>query len=410
MVNKLVKNIQSILVFVLSALVFSRDVKPSGHVSLKPVSKNALSLLSDVRVSKVKVLDELPCDITFFFADVKYTGTELKICEFGGVASSIADTQIIINGKQELLVKPYWGLFWHYLKQFNKPILYVGDQQPAITKELFTVGGKAFSSMPKFLDYFKKAQSTRSRPTKIKDYEGIVVINKCMQGFSRKDFLKEYPMLLWVNGYTKMFTVKRHAFQLSDKNPELRACFPAWKIYKKKYDDGLAEQIIKDIGAPFYIIKPINSMQSRGVIMTRGEKLDEDLKLILQNPETIKASAHKSLSYWKKDTNETFFVQAYAPSKTIRVQGNDYDPTMRLVFFLRHEEGVMTVNVVAGYWKIPVKALNASGTLTEKHITKPFSGDFFSGLLVDPEDLKHAKELLASMLPSLYQKMLACGV
>src|SRR5579872_2155697 len=122
------------------------------HAALhvKPITKNILSLLDDtleVDVKKNKLVSrDLPADISFLFADLKFTGDQIKICEFGGIMAGVHDTQVMVNNKEETVVSPYWSLFWHYLKQYNTPIWYVGDKMPAITKELFAVDGQYFEN------------------------------------------------------------------------------------------------------------------------------------------------------------------------------------------------------------------------------------------------------------------------
>lgn len=324
--------------------------------------------------------DELVSDISFLFADIKYTGKELKICDIGGMFTGGAHTRQL-NGKKT--GKTYWDLFWHYLSSFNKPIWYLGDQKPSAMLELEKVGGKAFSTLEEFLAYYQSqlaaetvGMSASKKNKRIVDYKGILVIKK--RRLSRKSLVKNYPDILLVNVNTKRFTGKRNPLiELLEKNPHLHAFIPSWKVYKKEYSSTLAAQIIEELPADFYIIKPVRGILSRGVLMVHKEELDRYLKLILQDPQAINATSYINLAYWKTDTQENFFVQAYAPSKTITHYEKQYDPTMRVIFFLSHDQGSMGIDVAAGYWKIPPKSLDQEAPLTEKHITRPFFGRIF---------------------------------
>ena len=140
--------------------------------------------------------------------------------------------------------------------------------------------------------------------------------------------------------------------------------------------------------------------------MTTKQDLARYLKAILKEKSKLTGSPYQDLLYWQTDDNENFYVQEYVPSKKIIVNEKEYDPTMRVAFFLNHDQGVITVHVVAGYWKIPSKGLNEVGTLTEKHITRPSSGKLFTGIPVRSQDFKQVKELLVQVLPALYTKML----
>ena len=371
------------------------------HLSL--TAYDLLEGLFDTGKSTIKTECDLPRDITFFFADIKYTGSELKICEFGGMFTGGEHTHHIFNGPQKKVSFSYWDLFWHYLSRFNKPIWYIGEKKEAVMKTLTKVGGIAFSSSDEFLDYYSKQNF--SKPTSSALFTGILVDKQ--RALKRRSFLKTYPEIILVNAYTKKFAGKRNPIiELITHNPELSELIPCWKMYEKKYTPTLALRITQEIPADFYIIKPVRGIMSKGVLMVSRKDLDSHLKLILQETEAIKPTDFSHLAYWKTDQNESFFVQAYAPSKEITYERKRYDPTMRVIFFLSHDQGVVTVDVAAGFWKIPPQSLDAQAPLTEKHITRPFIGRFFSGIPIDPVDFKHVQKLLNSTLPSVYCKML----
>ena len=401
-----------------------RELACHSALHVQPITENVLSLLDDTLEIDIQKNDSLPADISFLFADLKYNDQnnddeKIKICEFGGIMAGMANTQVMINSIEETLITPYWNLFWHYAKKYNKPLWYIGENTPAITKELFAVGGKYFANLSSFTKYLdttitydkkscdKKSHRSPKNSKNIKDCAGILILANNTSVKTRQKFMQTYPDVLVANRYVRRFTLKQKAYKLFHEDAELRPYMPRLKSYNKKYTSNLAQQICTDIPTDYFVIKPIDAMQSKGVVMTDKAGLDGVLKLILRDTITILPTAHKSLSHWKKDANMTFFVEEYAPSKTIIINKKTYDPTMRLVFFMSHEAGKIKINVVAGYWKIPVKALSEEGTLTEKHITKPFSGDFFTGIMISPDDMKNVKNIFKSMPSNKYVKMLA---
>ena len=390
---------------VLLFLVVQVSYNLCADVSKTFLSKNVLSVLSETSKVKIDSLDQLPADISFLCADLKYTGKAIKICEFGRMLSNIRSTPVMINGKEEILAIPHWDLFWHYLAQFNKPIWYVGKQKGRVLKE-FSAQGKSFETLSEFLTYFNKI-ARHNKDVKLgtlQDYAGILVVN---DRHVKLDKIKQkHSNILIVNGYTDIFTQKTHSFGLFTENNELKNFSPGWKEYKKEYAPELTQTIMRDIPADFYIIKPIKAVQSRGVLMITKEDLDYYLKLILGNNKTTQSPYDDNITYWRTDTFESFYVQEYVPSKEVIIKGKKYDPTMRLFFFLSHDQGFLTVNVLAGYWKIPLKSLDEPGALMEKHISHALLGRDFTGLLIDSENLNHAKKIMGDMLSSLYPKML----
>lgn len=177
-------------------------------------------------------------------------------------------------------------------------------------------------------------------------------------------------------------------------------------MYPKQYHQDLAKQILNDLQAPICIIKPINALQSYGVIMVTADDLDETLRLILTPNDDIKKMHHRCYKHWVTDNNDTFIVEAYAPSKTMVIDNKPYDPTMRIVFCLSYQQGIITLHVLGGFWKIPLKALNETGTLTEQHITIPFTGAKYVGIPIEEHDMQQVQQALAAFIKPLYSIML----
>ena len=155
------------------------------------------------------------------------------------------------------------------------------------------------------------------------------------------------------------------------------------------------------------VIKPLDSRQSRGVNIIEKKDLDERLKLILHDFDGIPEEEHRSLSHWKNDTSDGFIVEEFATSHLIVRDEKHYQPTMRLVFGLTNNNGVISLTVFGGFWKIPMKSVDdENASLIEKHVTIPFQGPFYAGIPISQEDMTQAKESLTHVLPQLYLNML----
>jgi len=140
--------------------------------------------------------------------------------------------------------------------------------------------------------------------------------------------------------------------------------------------------------------------------MVDRNDLENTLQLIFENHASIKKDAHRCLAYWKQDHNASFIIEEYAPSQTLVVDGKEYDPTMRIFFLLSHYKGTLTLNPLAGYWKIPVQSLTDQVSLTECHITKAYSGSYFTGRQIPAEDLVNVREVLKTFLLQFYESLL----
>lgn len=376
----------------------------------KNLSPNALSILNTTFISKKLEPTDIEPDISYLFADLKFDGDSLKICEFGPCPyAGMPTSTLIINGKHEIIKSPYWGIFWHYLKKFDIPVWCVGGKQKIHFPELKRSNGQfvanllALKKNPKFKECVQKPFASKSR---IADFAAIVIFAHGNKAHKVAMFEKQYPNVLVVNQKIGKFACHKNLMNPLFAQENLNDYKPRCSIYAKRYTSDLAQKIKSDLCTDTFIIKPIGSLQSRGVIMVTEQDLDTTLRMILTNDRALKNATHRSLRFWHNNNSSEFIVEAYAPSKTISVRSKHYDPTMRLVFCLSYENGIITTNVIGGFWKTPVKALNENGSLTQKHITIPFSGDEYVGLAISEKDMSTAKQLLASMLGHLYAKIL----
>ena len=66
---------------------------------------------------------ELPASISFFSADAKFDGTNLKFCEIGnGLYGVPVPAYALLNNQKAISYPPYWEFLWLFTTQFNIPV------------------------------------------------------------------------------------------------------------------------------------------------------------------------------------------------------------------------------------------------------------------------------------------------
>ncbi|MBX9830998.1 hypothetical protein K2X40_03495 [Candidatus Babeliales bacterium] len=384
-------------------------------LSVPTYDKNIDTLLCETFNLTTKDQGYLAPDISFLFIDFKFNNGNVKICELGASThAGLTDSQVFVRGKQETMVSPYWNVLWPYLNKFTIPVWFVGwiAEKHRMTYHSFkALDGKRARSLK---DLEKKSlfqdQAKKRLPNNpsIQDHAGIIIYRR-PKGESyrdRKKFQKKYPNFLFLNDASRSYTAKHETAKLLEQNG-LQEFKPGWHVYPKKYSPDLAQKISYDLPGDIVVIKPLKSMQSRGVNIIKKEDLDELLKLILEDHHTIPLSAHRSLSHWKRDKSDSFIVEEFATSHLITREKRRYQPTMRIVFGLTNNTGIISLTVFGGFWKIPLKSVDdPHASLIEQNVTIPFQGPFYVGIPISPRDMTQVKKSLGYLLPRMHLGML----
>ena len=350
-----------------------------------------------------------PADISYMVADLKYSQEHgVKICEVqhGVLSTFLGD--VFLHGDQGLLCPQIAEVFAEFpakkwvvptLVSFQ-PLLAAFEQSPSWEKV----------SMLDFLvddPEFKKIAAKRpADPHNLAAYKGMLYARpQAIKKF--KSLCKKHPGVLVIDKATHPYWVDKYLMTLLfTTHPALVQIKPEWGIYAKNYTPDLAGQIIQEIPADAFVIKPRGAFLGDGVIIVSKDELNETLRYILSVTGDLSMNADKSFSYWAKDPFDSFIVEKYYPSDALHVeamQNKMYEPTMRVAFVMMYNNKKIDCRFLGGYWLLPNKALDEPGSLneTKKAYCKP---PFFAE--VPDTVLAAVRRQCEDALPLLYKEML----
>lgn len=375
-------------------------------------------------------------------ADLKYRPGHLKVLEFGqGQLSSFLGFYRLYG--RDLV----WRSFWRFLRECELPVGFITTEvvhrkpkdilrsgHKFAAPELTTIqGADDLDAFVRFCRGRRRSPGGSRDATRIADHSGIL-----MKAFEQRHLstmvrdgdpaaaaarvavyqerlqaiAQECSDFVLLNAATARYSWRKdemtRLFEGDDN--DVRALLPRSHDYAKSYRDDLAREILADIDAPALVIKPLNSSRGRGVLIRPREEFATTLRLILTKDPAL-AAGDESLSYWLTDTNDSFIVQSYEPSKTIIVGGRPYDATMRQFFLLRSDRGRIEVGLIGGFWKLPGWSLDDAVPFQERvkslqNHTR-FQSDEVMSAKIERRDAEEVQELLGRVMPKLYGKMLA---
>lgn len=358
-------------------------------------------------------------DISFCIADLKFDGKNLKICEFGEGCHSKFRGFDRLYGKGKA-----WELFWVYLSQFKLPIWYVGVAKSQKFCEeiaydtLVRCGGDivgSFMQLENKRNFLNSVgRSFPNDPTYIADYKAIVCVKT--YGGAVKKFMDRHPNVLVLDIATSYYVNSKLRSTLLFNDDELLKYRPKFWLLKRCMDvyfsDLYVRNIVNQINATdangYSVIKPVCGTMGRGIFMTANKDLHKVLSSILKMKSgKIKKSRNEDtqLSFWTRNKSKYCLVEEFVKSKTIEVEGNKYDPTMRVFFALCFNRGVPEINVLGAYWKLPPIALNEKGKFVDKHKSHIIKQKH-SSWPVDHGDLEKVTEIMQQFMPRIYANMI----
>jgi hypothetical protein len=406
--------------------------------ALNPLNDLSPKLISIIlNKATINSNEKFNADISFYFVDLKYDGKNFKILEFGEGKNGGYRAWDGVFGTPGSI----WQKFWTFLKSFDIPIWYIGPTGEVIVNKLGINADTKYSleaaqdagvHILKSLEDIRKhelfktqaAQTEKIDGTSISSHKGIIVYRyrddrepRCLKAL--ESFKKEFPQFLFLDEVSRPYAANKELGNELFKDSDIEKYRPKCGIYQKKYSYMyLAKKIRSDIPARYYVFKPLNSGMSNGVVLAPNSKLETALKMILKRvpmSQPIHTFNYRptdtvTWDYWKYDRNPSFIVEEYVSSKPLEVNGKIYDPTMRIVFTMHHDQGNIFINFLELWWKIPKNSLDDRAcSLTEKHVSK-FRGDLSQleadKLRVHEPDYSHLLSLMREIMPKLYLKMM----
>lgn len=369
-----------------------------------------------------QTIQSYPPDISFCIVDLKYNKPRLKICEFGeGVVSGFYGYQRLYGqGK-------IWTAFWEYLEKFKRPIFYVDPQHNTYAagierslSRLRVLGGNMYKTVPelKESDKFLRALQNEQSP----------ILVSCRQHKFFKDYkavTQAYPNAILLDNATRPFVLNKFMTHLLFMNdPEIEHYRPGCKIIPSQYTTTMASEIINEIPAERYVIKPMNAFHGKGIIFVEQKDLDQALKSILcpsvfAEATTRQVTHNPAIKYWQHNPKPYLLVESYETSQPVCNGNKSYDATMRVAFGISydpdsihpsspgtHRERDISITFFGAYWKLPKKAINEPGSLSERYQSHIQMGTNCSAK-VDSKTLNEVEKILRKLLPKVYIKMIA---
>jgi len=324
-------------------------------------------------------------DISYMVADFKYSQENgLKICEVqqGSLSSLNGDLYISSQNNNKNIKENNGDIspkIVEFLNQFPIKKWMVGSFFKPLKRCLRVSGWnncKSFRMLTRDPEFLECSKLIPSNQSSISSYAGIVYTTyDTIQNVN--SFHDIYPGIIFIDKVTlNYWNDKCKMNALFDNNVELKQYKADWKLYPRKYDLTLAQQIKEEIPSNFYVVKPTNAFLGYGVIVVENENLDRTLQIILEPQSDLieKFVNDKGYTFWYKNNCSTFLIEKYYESDYLQFRTNDcfelnYDATMRIAFILKYDNGLITYHPMGGFWKLPCKALEEIGTLNEKRIS-----------------------------------------
>ena len=360
-----------------------------------------------------------PVDISFMVCDLKYSQEHgIKICEVQHGALSALNGDIYLNGGNGSISPAIANFFDQFpMQKWVTRISFTPLKNSLVDKGWMTCQSiKALTKNPTFQKY---GTIPPENPFSISSYAGIVYAT-CNIVNSIDTYREAYPGVLFLDAAAVPYWKDKYKVNaLFRASSELSNFKADWELYPKKYDPQLAARIQQNMPSDLYVIKPRGEFLGNGVIIVANNELDTVLKMILEPKPSLQKHPNERYSYWSDNKDNTLLIEKFYMSDCLqfahslhddpdgiplKMGGNyHYDATMRIVFMLMYDEGIMSYHSLGGYWKLPFKALEEEGSVNEQRIS---CGDPPFYQVIDPDLFTEVSAQLERGMIMLYEVML----
>ncbi|NGX42716.1 MAG: hypothetical protein K940chlam7_01002 [Chlamydiae bacterium] len=347
-------------------------------------------------------------DVSFLIADLKYNERDgVKICEVQHGSLSVLRGYDFLYGGAEIVAEKFCDFLSQYQSNawfLKNTILYGPFNTTFVNRGWIPAAGMMTLSKDSF---FQECSSMSVYdPSSIYDYHGVLYAKPGTLESIEK-FRNNNPGILLIDRVTFPYWIDKYKMSiLFTQDQRLARYKPRWGLYAKKYSSGLAQKIINDIKSEIFVIKPRGAFLGNGVIIVAKENLDATLRTILKKKKKQIILSDPSYSHWKYDSFDSFLVEEFIESDPVTVphlENQQYDGTLRVIFFLSYQQKEIQSVLMKGYWYLPKKNLSQKGTLNERH--KSHIADGYNAAIT-PAVRQKVEEQLQEAIYLLYRQML----
>ncbi len=359
--------------------------------------------------------------ITNLIADIKIDRSgQMKVIEFGGAFRSSFSGYDSAYSEGRM-----FSSIWDSLKRASRaPLVYAQHQWsdalssvPAIALEQFGKAGSEVISSREIMERGRwsrpgKRFNFRDRST----YSAILAYDPRLNFFSQivegeglefEEFLQDRPWVLRMDsGSTWIFSSQKYMTRilLDEVAPELN---PNWTVLSRDSSPSLADEILDRMPSEKYAIKPMDQSCGLGVLVVESDQLHLVLQKLaskysvdplISSPcdgAKLDSDIQNRLSQWLDDP-PAFMVESYVESNPIRVDGEEYDATGRIVFSIINGETI----VHGGYWKLPAKPIG-EGSVSERSISAIHARGGNNSVLFSNDHLDLVSAEIFSLAPKI---------
>lgn len=360
-------------------------------------------------ISHLGASSKYPVEVSFLVADLKYSQEHgIKICEVQqGILSTFLGDAFLRGAPGNISLNFYNVLSEFSVKKWTIPRQIAGCNIISIISKALDWKLEPFLlSILGNADFRDAAKVQPNDPSDLSSYQGILFV--CAEEIEDYEkFQKSYPGIVLVDAASSPYWMDKYKMsQLFERNPELSAIKPEWKLYYKKNIECLAQNVREDIQSDYYVIKPRGAFLGNGVIIVAREELDSTFRSIFSKNSPLLNSSDKSYNYWRKDYFDSFIVEKFYASDSIIVQKLEdkvYDPTIRVAFILIYNKKKIDFRILGSYGLLPCKSIDEEGSLNDCH--KAYcKAPFFTEL--SDAIREQVEKQLSKTIPLLYKEML----
>ncbi len=351
-----------------------------------------------VEAATIDCLIQVKAEIFFGRVDLKLTQEgEIKLLELGDARLSN------LYGLQQIYGKDGMQLLEENLSILGMPMLFALDP-----------GIMTLDRFSKALEFCNKNKITPRDDfdlTKISGYSGIY----CGQHIDKK--LYKNILKVGDNCFASQI-VDDFLLTYQALDNDCEGFFLPTKVLPKRYNKEIANIIRNDLPSQIYRIKVPDLPVSSGVWYVQAQDLDLALKCLLEPNKQIATELFYSYMKklpkvlpdlielfvkWRDSICPSFMAEAYVSSKTVQLERQSYDPTMRVAFLAIRDSGVLSFKSIGGYWQLPISSSESTDLRMKCNTSLPH--DQLKYVQVDPKQLQEVYDKLNIVIPKIFAKL-----